>query len=444
MIAIHAVARAGARLAPIHPGWDEDQVAAFLETVGPDLFLTDGAGAPPGTAWSEAAGSLPGPSGVRLFARAREGVRGARPEPPAGTDVLLSTSGTTGRPRVVCHSWAGLGANAVAAARRNRFGPGDTWLATLAWAHVGGLAVAIRAAAVGGRIAFGPPRFVAAGVAEALGRLEATHVSLVPAMLHGLLDLGAPPPPTLRLVLLGGASTPPALARRATGAGWPIALTYGLTEMGSQVATGEPGERAAEPGVVGRPLDGVELRIGPEGEIEARGPSRALGILGDPAAAGEWLATGDVGALDARGRLRVTGRRSDRIVSGGTNVDPVEIEAVLVSHPAVREACVVGTPDEVWGEIVTAVVVARAASGGPASATLDASTPAEGAGTLAGPGGLLEWVEGRLGGARRPRRWWWVESLPRTPNGTVDRARIRRAASERSDWGGSPTGRKGT
>jgi acyl-CoA synthetase (AMP-forming)/AMP-acid ligase II len=119
------------------------------------------------------------------------------------------------------------------------------------------------------------------------------------------------------------------------------------------------------------------------------------------------VATGAVGEIDDAGRLCVTGRRADRIVSGGTNVNPQEVEAVLVAHPAVREACVVGTPDDVWGEIVTAVIVP----------------------TLHEPEGLREWAAERLTGARRPRRWVMVEALPRTATGKVDRARVRARAA---------------
>lgn len=418
VVAIHAVRRAGARLAPLHPGWDADQVARFLAAVDPDLLVTDASSGPPGAGWSAVAGPGrdAGETAVLLLARERGGARRTRLGLPPGTDVLLSTSGTTGTPRIVCHSWDTLRANAAAAVRRNRFGAGDTWLATLAWAHVGGLAVVARAALVGGRIAFGRSRFDPADVTATLGRSGATHVSLVPAMLHAILDRGAPPPPSLGLALVGGAATPPALARRAAGAGWPVAMTYGLTEMGSQVATGEPGDVPGEPGLVGPPLDGVELRIGPDGEIETRGPSRSLGSPGRPLPPHAWVSTGDLGELDAAGRLRVTGRRADRIVTGGANVDPADVEAALSEHPGVREVCVVGTPDAVWGEIVTAVVVA--------------TRPPPDAGGEAPPE-LREWADDRLSGPRRPRRWRWVESLPRGPGGKVDRARVRRLASER-------------
>lgn len=420
VVALRAIARAGAIVAPVHPGWDADQEAAFLRAVDPDVLVAGASWAPDAPGWRRASPEpRAGPGGCVVWhgadrAGAATGVgRAVPPAIPAGTDVLLSTSGTGGSPRIVCHSWATLAANARASARRNGFGPGDAWLATLAWAHVGGLAVPVRAVACGGRVVFGPPGFDPEVVAEALARLRVTHVSLVPAMLHALLETGTRPPPALRCALLGGSATPPDLVRRAAAQGWPVTLTYGLTEMGSQVATAGPGESVGDPdGWVGTPLDGIDVRLGHGGEIRVRGPSRMLGIAGEPPPA-EWLDTGDLGEVGPDGRLRVTGRLADRIVSGGANVDPVGVEAVLARHPGVREVCVVGTPDPVWGEVVTAVVV-------PGEGPVDGAPPLE------------AWARERLRGARRPRRWCFVEALPRTATGKVDRARIRAEAAARA------------
>jgi O-succinylbenzoic acid--CoA ligase len=117
-----------------------------------------------------------------------------------------------------------------------------------------------------------------------------------------------------------------------------------MTEACSQIATN------------GLALLGTELRIADDGEILVRGPSVARGALGDDG----WLHTGDLGALDGRGRLTITGRKADRIVSGGENIAPAEVEAVLLEHPAVADAAVVGVPDPEWGEAVAAYVVLRA------------------------------------------------------------------------------------
>jgi len=242
-----------------------------------------------------------------------------------------------------------------------------------------------------------------------------THASLVPTQLLRLLEArdDRPAPPTFRCALVGGAHAPPQLVARALDAGWPLALTYGMTEMTSQVATAPPDLVRRKPGAVGAPLEGVELRIAGDGEILVRGATLARGLMGPTRALTDdagWYHTGDLGRLDEEGHLWVTGRCSDRIVSGGVTVDPREVEAVLRAHPAVVDVCVVGLPDAEWGEKVVAAVV-----------------PVEGAFDLEDVDG---WSRARLGAPRRPRRWLLVDALPLNANGKVDRGEVRRSFEE--------------
>ncbi|WP_420635262.1 class I adenylate-forming enzyme family protein [Candidatus Palauibacter sp.] len=422
-VALGAIAKAGGVLAPLHAAWTEYERDTFLATVRPVTALTGRGIEWPASGWSSRSLEVPGFGELTLHRR-----EPTSPGPPAaglGAGAVLATSGSDGVPRLVAHEWRSLDANAAAANERLGFGPGDRWLATLPWAHVGGLAVPLRAAAAGAAVGLASPRFDAEAVVRALGDLAITHVSLVPAMLHGLLDVGARPPGSLRAVLLGGAATPPDLVDRALSAGWPVALTYGLTEAGSQVATATPREVRAGERSSGRPLPGVQVRIRPAaeakgdeapggesagGEIEVRGPTLFHGYAGEPPRQrGAWFATGDLGRLDAHGRLEVTGRLRDRIVSGGANIDPVQVEAVLSAHPEVREAAVIGLPDQTWGQIVTAVIV----GGDPQLASR-----------------VDRWCRERLSGARAPRRWEMVDCLPRTATGKVDRARLRARIAE--------------
>jgi O-succinylbenzoic acid--CoA ligase len=301
---------------------------------------------------------------------------------------------------------AAIIASVVVVLMESSVASGDAW------------SVPLRAAAAGATVALAGPRFDAASVARALGELAVTHLSLVPAMLHGLLAAGARPPGSLRAVLLGGAATPPDLTERALAAGWPIALTYGLTEAGSQVTTATPAEVRAGDRSAGVPLTGVEVRIRPPGDagegsdgapapgrIEVRGDTLFRGYVGEAARPpGAWFATGDLGRLDEEGRLEVTGRLRDRIVSGGANIDPAQVEAVLAAHPEVGEAAVVGVPDGRWGQVVAAVVAGE-----------DPGLPAR----------LDPWCRERLSGPRVPRRWEMMDRLPRTATGKVDRARLR-------------------
>lgn len=340
---------------------------------------------------------------------------------PVGTQVVLWTSGTSGRPRGVALSWANLEASARGAADRLALGPADVWPLSLSPAHVGGLALVTRSILLGGALLL-PSSHDVEGISAALDGVEVargdglivpTHASLVPTQLARLLDHrdARPAPPLLRCVLVGGARAPAPLVDRALEKGWPIALTYGATEMSSQIATAPPALTAHGTGTVGPPLTGVEIRVDEGGELWARGATRALGYVGgtDAVLADEegWYRTGDLGRIDEHGHLWITGRRLDRIVSGGVTVDAVEVEEVLRLHPTVIDACVVGVPDDEWGERVGAWVE-----------------------EVVGEFDLEEvdrHVRERLSAAKRPRVWHVGGPLPRNANGKVDRAEVRRA-----------------
>ncbi len=271
---------------------------------------------------------------------------------PAAVATVLHTSGTTSAPKPVeltVHNWLW---NALGSALALGLDADDRWLCTLPLSHVGGLSILLRSAVYGTTVVL-HERFDAAGAAAALAdpQLRVTLVSLVATTLQRVLDAGLTQPPALRCALIGGGPLAPALAERAAAAGIPAAQTYGMTEACSQVCTGAPGE----PETVGHALLGQRVSLAPDGEILVAGETVARGAL----AADGWLHTGDLGRFDAAGRLIVTGRKSDLIVSGGENVAPQEVEAVLLAHPAVAEAGVYGRPDAEWGEAVAAVVVLR-------------------------------------------------------------------------------------
>jgi O-succinylbenzoic acid--CoA ligase len=216
-----------------------------------------------------------------------------------------------------------------------------------------------------------------------------TLVSLVPTMLARLLDAGLADPPTLRWALLGGGPISPPLLERAAAAGVPVAPTYGMTEACSQIAT------------FGWPLPGVELRLAAE-EILVRGPIVSAGAVAEDG----WLHTGDLGRFDARGRLEISGRKADTIVSGGENVAPAEVEAALLSHPAVADAAVFGLADPEWGEAVAARVVPRD------GAALSAEE-------------LRAHCAARLARFKVPKEVRFCDELPRTPSGKLLRRELR-------------------
>lgn len=285
---------------------------------------------------------------------------------------------------------------------------------------MGGLALVTRSLLLGGTL-------VAVGATDAertwalvhgrglraVAPIRVTHASLVPTQLLRLLEAshGQPPPGSFRCALVGGAEIPSALLARALEGGWPVALTYGLTEATSQVATASPQLTRQKPGTVGSPLDGVHVRIDSEGEILVRGSTLASGYVGrdvSPLCDGEgWHHTGDLGRFDDDGDLWVTGRRADRIVSGGVTIDAVEVEEALRAHPQVGDACVVGVPDPEWGERVAAWVE-------PAEGQLDLDD-------------VDRDVRSRLSASKVPRLYHVGGALPRNPNGKVDRRAVRAA-----------------
>jgi o-succinylbenzoate---CoA ligase len=362
------------------------------------------------------AGLVPAPLNARLTEAERARAREALTDAPPGCQAVLWTSGTSGRPRGVALGAAGLVAHVGAVAERLELDGSEVWLASLSPAHVGGLALIARAAMTGATMVL-PGRGATEDLARTLRRASpaVTHLSLVPTQLDRLMSAwgDAPPPPGLRCILIGGAHAPPDLVRGATAAGWPVALTYGMTEMWSQVATSPPSVTRANPDAVGAALTGVELRIDAADEILVRGPTRALGYAGTGASSGleslvddeGWYHTGDLGRVDESGLLHITGRRSDRIISGGVNVDPAEVEDVIRQHPAVLDVVVVGVPSREWGEAVAAVVV-------PVWEHFELSE-------------VERFVRGKISGPKRPKVWKIEGQLPLNANGKVDRASAR-------------------
>jgi O-succinylbenzoic acid--CoA ligase len=273
-------------------------------------------------------------------------------EPPAGTAVVIATSGSTGEPKLVVLPGAALRASALATERR--LGGPARWLLALPAEHVAGVQVIVRALLAGAppvvqdlRPGFRADDFVAA--TRALTGPRCT--SLVPTQLGRLLDAGGPAVDALRgyaAVLIGGAALDPRLHRRALDAGVPVVTTYGMSETaGGCVYDGVP-------------LDGVRVDLDADGRIRLGGATLAAGYLGRPAETAAvfddgWFRTGDLGRWHDD-RLQVLGRADDVIVTGGEKVAPAAVERVLAGFAAVRAACVVGLPDPQWGLAVAAAV----------------------------------------------------------------------------------------
>lgn len=432
--ALLATPRTGAAVAPLNPRLTPAELAGALDALGPAAVVCD----PVTEALArEASGEerlAPVVSIAELEAGGDAGAAGdrgdARSEPapagrlPDGAWAVLWTSGTSGQARGVALGAAGLVASARAAQRRLGLGADDRWYAALGLAHVGGLALVVRAAVLGSSLVCSG-RFDPDAFNRLVDEGTVSHASLVPAMLRQVLEARGvrPFPDTLRCVLLGGAHTPRPLLDRALAAGVPVALTYGMTEATSQAATAPPDLVRRKPGTVGAALDGVRIAVSEEGEILLDGETVALGYVAtDERLRHEdgWLHSGDLGEMDGEGHLWITGRRAERIVTGGVNVDPAEVEEVLRLHDGVADAAVVGLADDDWGEVVGAAVVRRP-------------------GTYPDPGELESLARERLTTAKIPRRWAFVDTLPRNPNGKVERDRVRALLeSGETDTAGPP------
>lgn len=299
-----------------------------------------------------------------------------------GDALVVATSGSTGDPKGVVLTHDAVCASAAATSARLGVDPAtDRWLACLPLAHVGGLSVVTRALLTSTPLTvhdgFDPVRVMAAGC---------SLVSLVPTALRRI------DPSAFRMIVLGGARPP---ADRPAN----VVATYGMTETGSGVVYD------------GRPLDGVEVRVGEGNEILLRGPMllRAYRDGTDPKDAEGWLPTGDLGHLQDDGRLHVAGRRDDLIITGGENVWPDAVEDALRAHPGLEDVAVAGRPDPEWGQEVVAYVVPVDRAAPP---TLD---------------DLRNHVKATLPAWCAPRALVLLDALPRTTLGKLRRADLLRA-----------------
>jgi len=339
----------------------------------------------------------------------------------ADVQGIMYTSATTGTPKGAELTYGNHWWNAIGSALNLGTHRDDCWLALLPFYHVGGLAILWRAAIFGTPVivheSFDPD-----AANRELDRGEVTMCSVVSPMLTRMLEVreGRPYPSSLRCMLLGGGPIPRPLLETCVRQSIPVAPTYGLTETASQVATLLPQDVAERMGSVGHPLFPVRLRIEAEGRTTTAGEVGEILVGGPTVMRGYadrrhdtaqvlrngWLHTGDLGYLDEDGFLYVVDRRDDLIVSGGENVYPAEVEAVLLEHPAIADAAVVGVPDAMWGQTVTAAVKLRS-------------------GTRILEEEVRMFCAARMAAYKVPRRVHFVEAIPRSAPGKVQRHLVR-------------------
>ncbi|MEM4782043.1 MAG: class I adenylate-forming enzyme family protein [Halalkalicoccus sp.] len=414
---VHATWRTGATLVPLNTRLPVAELRPQLSRVDLDALVCDERY----ESRADAAGDAVSTRSLSDLAEEPSAEFVAGDAPLDTPRAMLFTSGTTGDPKAVVLTARNLLASAVASAFRLGVLPDDRWYDPLAGYHMGGLAPIVRSAFYGTCVVL-PDEFDAQLALSQLHEYDPAGVSLVPTMLSRLLDAGDLPD-SLRFVLTGGAPTPPELIARCERRDVPIHPTYGMTETASQVATARPEEAFANPERAGRPLAGVRVRAiadgevrppGEPGELVVSGPTVTEGYYDDPETnervfGPHGFHTGDLGVVEEGGAIRVIGRLDDAIVTGGENVHPAEVVRALREHPAVEDCAVVGLPDLEWGERVCALVVG------------DASEDT-----------VRAFCERRLADYQRPKTIAFVDELPRTPSGTVDREAVREILSSRS------------
>ncbi|WP_338754805.1 o-succinylbenzoate--CoA ligase [Bacillus sp. FJAT-52991] len=280
---------------------------------------------------------------------------------------VMYTSGTTGRPKGVLQTYGNHWWSATGSALNLGIHEQDCWICAVPLFHISGYSILIRSVVYGMAVRL-YEQFDEQKINEGLQKGEGTIISVVSAMLKRMLDqLEGAYHPSFRCMLLGGGPAPKPLLEACTEKNIPVYQTYGMTETSSQIVTLSPEYSLSKLGSAGKPLFPCQLRIvgeEKEGEILVKGPNVTHGYLRREEANHEsfsdgWFHTGDVGYLDEEGFLYVLDRRSDLIISGGENVYPAEIESVLLEHPIVAEAGVIGVSDEQWGQVPVAFIVVK-------------------------------------------------------------------------------------
>ena len=418
--------------APLNPAYKADEFDFYLSDLKPAAIVLAEGGA---QAASDVAGRLGIPvlrlvtahgDAAGLFrlegpapAGAAKPMRAAGPDDPA---LVLHTSGTTARPKIVPLTNANVVASAHHIARSLALGPDDVCLNVMPLFHIHGLIAAVSASLAAGAAVCCTPGFNAFKFAELLRQVRPTWYTAVPTMHQAILmrmrgnpdQAGAA---KLRFIRSSSASLPPqVMAELEEVFGSPVIEAYGMTEAAHQMAANPLPPRARKPGAVGVAA-GPEIAImddsnailpqGAVGEVVIRGPNVTLGYDNNPAAnekafSDGWFRTGDQGRLDEEGYLFLTGRLKEQINRGGEKISPLEVDVVLLDHPAVAQACTFGIPHAKLGEEVGAVVVLRPE-------------------TKATESDIREFASARLAAFKVPRKILLMDDIPKGATGKIQR-----------------------
>ncbi|HWR01465.1 MAG TPA: o-succinylbenzoate--CoA ligase [Chlorobaculum sp.] len=399
-----ALLRMGAVAAPVNNRFPERQIQGVLQRLGPKMTLVD-----------PVAGHIGSGDTVDLQRFIVDALAGPSANFPSAIAMerpvsVIHTSASSGKPKAALHSFTNHWHSATGSAINLPFGPGDCWLLSLPLYHVGGYSMIFKCLTGGGAIAVPEKE---APLAESLERFPVTHLSLVPTQLYRMLRTpgGGDLLRKLKAVLLGGSSVSTPLLEEAIRDKIPFYVSYGSTEMSTQVST-SPRPVTATRADSGAILPHREARIAPDGEILVKGPCLFTGYLDEGRLRSAtdiegWFHTGDMGSLSQDGLLTVLGRKDSMFVSGGENIHPEEIEKALTSIPGIEAAVVVPAPDREYGMRPVAWIHVSEDRSGPDDA-LVADAVAARLGRLKTPASfnrVSEWVC-IPGSAKIDRNWY--------------------------------------
>jgi acyl-CoA synthetase (AMP-forming)/AMP-acid ligase II len=429
-----AITVLGAAAAPLNPAYTHGEFVFYLTDIAPRLVLIP-ASRPAAivSAAAECSASLllaeasdDGPPGLVLAGR--EVSSPASYQQAGAADdvaVVLHTSGTTSRPKQVPLRQRNMMASAVTIAGHYRLGADDVSFCVMPLFHVHGMVASTLAALSGGGSVVVPRRFTPQRFWRQAREHRATWLSAGPTLHQMILDAGSGPLESLRFARSCSSALSPALLERAEAAyGVPMLEAYGMTEASHQMASNPLPPEARIPRSVGVPTGtqigiaapgGALLPAGQAGEVVIKGPGVMSGYVANPAATadafyGDWFRTGDLGVLRG-GYLYLEGRLKEMILRGGENIAPAEIEQVLMSHPAVRDAVCFGVSDEKYGELVGAAVTLR-----------DAAESKE----------LISYCRDHLAAYKVPSSIHVLDQIPRTATGKVQRRMVAALVAEQA------------
>jgi acyl-CoA synthetase (AMP-forming)/AMP-acid ligase II len=432
-----AITSLGAAAAPLNPAYTAAEFEFYLTDIAPRLLMVPATGATAASAAAAASGvaqltvnpAADGPAELRALGGTSTSPRSPSDRgEPDDVAVVLHTSGTTSRPKQVPLRQRNLMASARTIAEHYRLGPDDVSFCVMPLFHIHGIVASTFAALSAGGAVIAPRRFTPVRFWPQARDYRATWLSAGPTLHQMILDKAdaGGPPQTLRFVRSCSSALSPALLERAER-GYQAAMleAYGMTEASHQMSSNPLPPAARIPGSVGVPT-GTEIRVadgsgrfvpeGSPGEVVIRGPGVMSGYVNNPAATADaffadWFRTGDRGVLRG-GYLYLEGRLKEMILRGGENIAPAEIEQVLLSHPAVRDAVSFGVPDAKYGELVGAAV----------TLVHDADVR-----------DLVEHCRQQLAAFKVPARIDILPEIPRTVTGKVQRRRVAEVVAQRRD-----------